>query len=294
MLCIQSYNVKPSPRPSGSGVRKIPSITELLDELILDCLVLVCHIFQYFMGTFLGGVIFCYGTCCLDRLFQFIVITCLGPPSLLRTRLVVAQILRTVTRNMPFLLTTVALEIVPIRTCTLLEETSSWPHGRPSSSPLSLALGLIPLPSISSWFVIFCGRKACSSTIYIHCIWMASWSEKRSWASGSRLTRSFKLIKVFPSIQVIPMSLSSKSCPSPLFKRFWLVMLVDGFVKRLGEAASEHVDGLRAVDVVLGMSYQFFKMGDIPIEVLSLHSDPLLKGHACFLFLKGVSELSIK
>ena len=90
------------------------------------------------------------------------------------------------------------------------------------------------------------------------------------------------------------MSLSSKSRSSPLFKYFWLVMLIDGFVKRRGEAVSEHVDGLRPINVVFSMSYQFFKMGDIPIEVLSLHSDPLSKGHACFLFLKGVSELSIK
>ena len=90
------------------------------------------------------------------------------------------------------------------------------------------------------------------------------------------------------------MSLLSKSCPSPLFKRFWLVMLVDGFVKRCGEAASEHVDGLRAVDVVLGMSYQFFKMGDIPIEVLSLHSNSLAKSHVCLLLLKGVCESLIK
>ena len=90
------------------------------------------------------------------------------------------------------------------------------------------------------------------------------------------------------------MSLLSKSCPSPLFKCFWLVVLIDGLVKRHGEAVSEHIDGLRAVDVIFGMLYQFLKMGNIPIKVLSLHPDSLSKGHACFLFLKGVSELSSK
>ena len=244
------------------------------------------------MGTFLWRAVFCDGTSCLYGLVLLIVFIGLCPPSLLRARLVVTWILGAVAQNVPFLLAAVALEIVPIRTRTSLEETSSWPHGRPSLSSLSLALRLIPLPPIPSWFMIFCGRKACSSTIDVHCIWMASWSEKWLWASGLRLTRSFELIKVFPSVQVVPMSLSSKGCPPPLFKHFWLVMLVDGFVKRRGEAASEHIDGLRAVDVIFSVLYQFFKMGNIPVEVLSLHSDSLSKGHACFLFLEGVRELS--
>ena len=142
--------------------------------------------------------------------------------------------------------------------------------------------------------MVFRHCEAGSGAIYIHCIWMASWGEERSWASSTGLTRSFELIKIFSGIQMIPMSLLPQRSPPPLFKSFWLVVLVDGFIQGRRKPSSEHVDGLRTVDIVLGMSHEFFKMGNISIEVLSLHSDPLTKGHACLLLLKGVSKLSIK
>src|ERR1700761_1652319 len=78
---------------------------------------------------------------------------------------------------------TVALEVVKIWTCTSLKETSSGSHWWPPFS--SLSLGLIPLPTISSWFVIFSSHKMGSSPIDIHCIWMASWGKEGSWATGT-------------------------------------------------------------------------------------------------------------
>ena len=90
------------------------------------------------------------------------------------------------------------------------------------------------------------------------------------------------------------MPLSPQRRPPPLFKGFWLIVLIDGFIQGRRKSSGEHVDSLRAVDVVFGMSYEFFKMGNIPIKILSLHPDPLTKGHSCLFFLEGVSELSIK
>ena len=90
------------------------------------------------------------------------------------------------------------------------------------------------------------------------------------------------------------MSLLPQRRPPPLFESFWLVMLVDGFIQGRQKPPSEHVNGLRTVDVVLGVSYKFFEVGNVPIEILPLHFDPLTKGHTCLLFLEGVSELSIK
>ena len=82
--------------------------------------------------------------------------------------------------------------------------------------------------------------------------------------------------------------------PPPLFKGLWLIVLVDGFIQGRRKSSGEHVDSLGTVDIVFGMSYEFFKMGDIPIKVLPLHPDPLSKSHARFFFLEGVSELSVK
>ena len=66
------------------------------------------------------------------------------------------------------------------------------------------------------------------------------------------------------------------------------------FHKGTLEAPGEHVDCLRTVDIVLGMLYEFFKVGNVPIKILSLHSDFLAEGHLRFFFLEGVSELSIE
>ena len=90
------------------------------------------------------------------------------------------------------------------------------------------------------------------------------------------------------------MPLSPQRRPSPLLEGFWLIVLIDGFIQGRRKSSGEHVDSLRAVDVVFGMSYEFFKMSDIPIKILSLHSDSLTKSHTRFFFLEGVSELSIK
>ena len=128
MLCIQSYNVKPSPRPLGSGLWKIPPIPELFNKLVLDCFILVCHIAQYFVGAFLRRTIFRDGAGCLYWFLLFVVVVRLSPPSLLRTWLVVAWVLRAVSCNVPLLLTTVALEGIPVGTRTSLKESSSWPH----------------------------------------------------------------------------------------------------------------------------------------------------------------------
>ena len=90
------------------------------------------------------------------------------------------------------------------------------------------------------------------------------------------------------------MSLSSEGRSSPLFKGFGLVMLINGFVKGRWKSSGEHVDSLGTVDVVFSVSYKFFEMCDVSIEILSLHLDPLTKSHTRLLFLEGVSELSIK
>ena len=90
------------------------------------------------------------------------------------------------------------------------------------------------------------------------------------------------------------MPLPPQRRPPPLFKGLWLIVLIDGFIQGCWEPSGEHIDGLGTVDVVLGVSYEFFKMGNIPIKILSLHPDPLTKSHARFLFLEGVSELSVE
>ena len=71
-------------------------------------------------------------------------------------------------------------------------------------------------------------------------------------------------------------------------------MLVNGFIQGRRKPPGEHVDGLRTIDIVLSMSYEFFKVGNVPIKILPLHSDPLAEGNLRFFFLEGVSELSIK
>ena len=71
-------------------------------------------------------------------------------------------------------------------------------------------------------------------------------------------------------------------------------MLVDGFIQGRQKPPGEHINGLRTIDIVLGMLYKFFEVGNVPIEVLSLHSDPLAESHTRFFFLEGVSELPIE
>ena len=90
------------------------------------------------------------------------------------------------------------------------------------------------------------------------------------------------------------MSLSSEGRSSPLFEGFGLVMLINGLVKGRWESSGEHVDSLGAIDVVFSMSYELFKMCDVSIEILSLHSDSLTKSHTRFLLLECISELLIK
>ena len=90
------------------------------------------------------------------------------------------------------------------------------------------------------------------------------------------------------------MPLSPEGRSSPLFESFGLVMLIDGFVKGRWKPSGEHVDSLGAIDVVFSMSYKFFKVCDVSIEILPLHLDSLTKSHARLLLLEGVSELSIK
>ena len=195
---------------------------------------------------------------------------------------------------MPFLLTTVALEVVPVGARTSLEESPSGSHRRPSSSSWILSLRLSPLRSISSGFVVFCRCKTGSGAVYIHCIWVASWGKKWSRSSSAGLIRGFELIKILSGIQMVPMPLSPQRRPPPLFKGFWLIVLVDGFIQGCRKSSSEHVDSLRTVDIVFGMSYEFFKVGNISIKILSLHPDPLTKRHTRFFFLEGVSELSVE
>src|ERR1700761_2047303 len=113
MWCIQSYNVKPSPRPSGSGVQKIPFIPKFFNELIFNGFILVCHKAQYFMSMFLWGTHVCNGVCHLQQFLLFVVIIGLGPvhmPSLLWLLwLLIPHMLGAEMQNMPHLLTAKAL-----------------------------------------------------------------------------------------------------------------------------------------------------------------------------------------
>ena len=90
------------------------------------------------------------------------------------------------------------------------------------------------------------------------------------------------------------MPLSPQCCPPPLFKSLWLIVLVDGFIQGRRKSSGEHVDSLGTVDIVFGMSYEFFEVGNVPVKILSLHPNPLTKSHTRFFFLEGVSELSVK
>ena len=90
------------------------------------------------------------------------------------------------------------------------------------------------------------------------------------------------------------MPLSPQRCPPPLFKGLRLVVLVDGFIQGRWESSGEHVNSLGTVDIIFGMSYEFFEVGNVPVKILSLHPNPLTKSHTRFFFLEGVSELSVK
>ena len=90
------------------------------------------------------------------------------------------------------------------------------------------------------------------------------------------------------------MPLPPQRRPPPLLEGLWLIVLIDGFIQGCRKSSGEHVDSLGTVDVVFGMSYKFFKVGNVPIKILSLHPDPLTKGHTRFFFLEGVSELSVE
>ena len=72
-----------------------------------------------------------------------------------------------------------------------------------------------------------------------------------------------------------PKSLSFERCCPPLFECPWVVVLKDGFVKCRGQPPDEHIDGLWAIDVVLSMSYEPVKLGNVFIEVLPLQLDSL-------------------
>ena len=90
------------------------------------------------------------------------------------------------------------------------------------------------------------------------------------------------------------MPLSPQRRPSPLFEGLRLIVLIDSFIQGRRKSPGEHVDGLGAVDVILGVSYEFLEMSNVPIKILPLHPDSLPKSHARLLLLKGVSELSVK
>ena len=72
-----------------------------------------------------------------------------------------------------------------------------------------------------------------------------------------------------------PKSLSFERCRPPLFECPRVVVLKDGFVKCRGQPPGEHIDGLWAIDVVLSVSYELFKLGNILVKVLPLHFDSL-------------------
>src|ERR1700761_1586626 len=93
---------------------------------------------------------------------------------------------------------------------------------------------------------------------------------------------------------MIPVSLPPKCHSSPLLESFQLIVLVNCLIESGREPSSEHVNGLRTVDVVSRMPHEFFKVGYIPVEILPLHADSLSQCHTRFFFLEGVSELSIE
>ena len=80
----------------------------------------------------------------------------------------------------------------------------------------------------------------------------------------------------------------------PLFKSVWLIMLIDSLIECDRESSGEHINGLRTIDVVFCMSYELFKLGDVAVEVLSLHLDSLSQGHPSLLLLQHVSKLSFE
>ena len=72
-----------------------------------------------------------------------------------------------------------------------------------------------------------------------------------------------------------PKSLSLKRCSPSLFERPRIVVLKDGFIEGSGQSLCKHVDSLWSIDVVLGVSYELLKLGNILIEILPLHLDSL-------------------
>ena len=72
-----------------------------------------------------------------------------------------------------------------------------------------------------------------------------------------------------------PESLPLERCCPLLFKRPQVIFLKDGFVEGNGQLPCEHINGLQAIDVILGVLYELLKFGNVFIKILPLHFDSL-------------------
>ena len=70
-------------------------------------------------------------------------------------------------------------------------------------------------------------------------------------------------------------SLSLERYGSPLFECPRIVVLEDSFMEGSGQSPCKHVNSLQSIDVVLGVSYELLKLGNILIKILPLHLDSL-------------------
>ena len=53
-------------------------------------------------------------------------------------------------------------------------------------------------------------------------------------------------------------------------------MLKDGFIKGRRQPPGEHIYGLWPIDVILSMSDELFKLGNVFVKILPLHLDSLV------------------
>ena len=146
MSRIQSYNVMPSPRPTGSGALKILLFPQLLEYHVFYFVTFSCDPIEPVLGSLLQVARVCYCSCHLDGLFLFVIIMCLREARLAPAGLI-PTVLRTIACNMSLLTTDVAGDIREVGSPTSCYKSSSWQGYTTSTSSSSRCEGII-------WFVL--------------------------------------------------------------------------------------------------------------------------------------------
>ena len=88
MSHIQSYNIMPSPRPTGSGTLKILLFPQLLQYHVFHFVAFSGNFIKPVLGFLLGVVGIHNCMCNLNKLFLIVIVMCLGESHLASTGLI--------------------------------------------------------------------------------------------------------------------------------------------------------------------------------------------------------------